>query len=108
VALLAFSALMALLANFISSTVAAVILLPLVATVGQQLGHLKLMVMLCTLMDSGAMGLPVSSFPNANSMAAGAGVLQTGDYVRTGFPMAAFVALLVNTGGRWLAQAYGW
>jgi phosphate transporter len=57
--LLAFSCLVAVLANFISSTVAAVILLPLVATVGNAIGHPKLLVTLCAFMTSGAMGLPV-------------------------------------------------
>ena len=57
--LLAFSCLVAVLANFISSTVAAVILLPLVATVGNTIGHPKLLVTLCAFMTSGAMGLPV-------------------------------------------------
>ena len=73
-------------------------------------------------MVSGAMGLPISSFPNANSMATAAAVasagsdgvqvsrpiLQTSDYVRTGFPMCLAVLLLVNTGGHWLAALYGW
>ena len=123
VVLLAFSTLVAILANFISSTVAAVILLPLVATVGQSIGHPKLLVVLCAFMTSGAMGLPVSSFPNANSMAVGVscgsgkpegagdqamGLLRTGDYVRTGFPMAALVLVLVNTLGRGIAELHGW
>lgn len=62
-------------------------------------GHPKLLVILCAFMTSGAMGLPVSSFPNANSMAVGVacgsgkphgkgnsamGLLRNSDFVRTG------------------------
>lgn len=54
------------------------------------------------------MGLPVSSFPNSNSMAVGDGLLTNADYVKTGFPLCAMVWLLVNTLGWWLANAYGW
>jgi phosphate transporter len=123
VVLFAFSSLVAVLANFISSTVAAVILLPLVATVGTSIGHPKLLVTLCAFMTSGAMGLPVSSFPNANSMAVGVscgsgkpegvgdkavGLLRNADFVRTGFPMAALVLLLVNSFGRAIGELGGW
>ena len=67
VVLLVFTALVAVLANFISSTVAAALLFPVVASVGEQTGHPKMLTVLCALMTSGAMGLPVSSFPNANA-----------------------------------------
>ena len=63
----AFCLLMALVANFISSTVAAIIILPVVAQVGKRLTFPKVMIMSSVFLDSAAMGLPVSSFPNANS-----------------------------------------
>ena len=99
---LAFNAFVGILANFISSTVAAIILLPIIAQVGSQtceiqpdgseVCHARMLVVGATLMCSGAMGLPVSSFPNANSMSArtkdNAPFLATSDYVKTGFPMA--------------------
>ena len=69
VVLLAFTGLVGVLANFISSTVAAVLLMPVVVHVGEAIGQPELLVMLCAFMTSGAMGLPVSSFPNANSFA---------------------------------------
>jgi phosphate transporter len=108
VALLAFSSLVAVLANFISSTVAAVILLPLIAQVGSDLGSPKTMVALCAFMTSGAMGLPVSSFPNSMMFSTGNGLLTNRDFIKTGFPICALVLLMVNTLGHGLTAAYGW
>jgi phosphate transporter len=54
--------LIAILANFISSTVAAVLLLPVVAAAGDAIGHAQMMVLLCAVMTSGAMGLLVNIF----------------------------------------------
>jgi len=67
--MLAFAVFMALVANFVSSTVAAIIVLPVVAEVGKGVGHPGGMIIAAVLMDSAAMALPVSSFPNANSFA---------------------------------------
>jgi di/tricarboxylate transporter len=109
--LAAFTLLVAVLANFISSTVAAVILLPIIAEVGVAGGHPKMLILLCTFMTSGAMGLPVSSFPNANSMAVRRAdlseVLKTSDYIRAGFPMCAVVFALCNTFGFVLCSMLG-
>jgi len=63
----AFAFLMAVVANFISSTVAAIIIIPVVAQVGKKLMKPRAMIIASVIMDSAAMGLPVSSFPNANS-----------------------------------------
>ena len=64
--LVVFCALILVVATFISHTVAALIVLPLVQTVGQQMPepHPNLLVMGAVLMASGAMGLPTSGFPN--------------------------------------------
>ena len=61
-----FAALIAVVATFISHTVAALIILPLVAQVGEGMenGHPNLLVMGSVLMASAAMGLPTSGFPN--------------------------------------------
>lgn len=55
-----------------SHTVAALVVLPIVCSVGCALGngdcvtgHYQLLAMGALLVDSAAMGLPVSSFPNA-------------------------------------------
>lgn len=64
--LVVFCALTLVVATFISHTVAALIILPLVASVGQGMDepHPNLLVMGTVLMASGAMGLPTSGFPN--------------------------------------------
>eukprot|EP00038_Savillea_parva_P012583 m.205617 g.205617 ORF g.205617 m.205617 type:complete len:722 (-) comp23026_c0_seq1:101-2266(-) len=109
IVLLSFSSLVAVLANFISSTVAAVLLLPVVAEVGVSVGHPRMLVMLCAFMTSGAMGLPVSSFPNANSFAqrdgAGAPILTNTHYVKSGFPVCVMILFLINTLGFGLCLA---
>ncbi|KAI0099125.1 SPX domain-containing protein [Nemania sp. FL0031] len=66
VVLLIFSSLALVIATFISHTVAALILLPLVYDIGKAMEqpHPNLLVMATTLMCSAAMGLPTSGFPN--------------------------------------------
>lgn len=61
-----FCALVLVVATFISHTVAALIILPLVASVGGDMDepHPNLLVMGVVLMASAAMGLPTSGFPN--------------------------------------------
>lgn len=60
------SSLALVIATFISHTVAALILLPLVFNIGEEMeeSHPNLLVMVTTLMCSAAMGLPTSGFPN--------------------------------------------
>jgi phosphate transporter len=64
--LVVFAALILVVATFISHTVAALIILPLVAQVGEGMPnpHPNLLVMGGALMCSCAMGLPTSGFPN--------------------------------------------
>jgi phosphate transporter len=61
-----FAALILVVATFISHTVAALIILPLVASVGSGMEepHPNLLIMCSVLMCSAAMGLPTSGFPN--------------------------------------------
>jgi phosphate transporter len=61
-----FAGLIAVVATFISHTVAALIVLPLVREVGASMAdpHPNLLVMSSVLMASAAMGLPTSGFPN--------------------------------------------
>lgn len=67
-----FAALIAVVATFISHTVAALIILPLVAQVGAGMEnpHPNLLVMGSVLMASAAMGLPTSGFPNMSKLIA--------------------------------------
>ena len=64
--LVVFASLILVVATFISHTVAALIILPLVHTVGAGMKepHPNLLVMGSALMSSAAMGLPTSGFPN--------------------------------------------
>jgi phosphate transporter len=64
--LVVFSSLILVIATFISHTVAALIILPLVDNVGRGLEepHPNLLVMAGVLMCSAAMALPTSGFPN--------------------------------------------
>jgi phosphate transporter len=67
--LITFSALILVIATFISHTVAALIILPLVQQVGVGMKHPhpNLLVMASALMCSVAMGLPTSGFPNMST-----------------------------------------
>ena len=110
VVLLGFSALIAVLANFISSTVAAVLLMPVVVHVGDAIGHPEMLVLLSAFMTSGAMGLPVSSFPNANSFAqrhagSGTSILTNADYSKSGFVICGLIYVLLNSLGYGLCLA---
>lgn len=54
--------------TFVSHTVAALILTPIIVDIARSTGQVQVVLMLSTLMVSGAMSLPMSSFPNANSL----------------------------------------
>lgn len=66
--MLIFGAVVLVVATFVSHTVAALIILPLVQSVGQASGHSRLLVMGCALLCSAAMGLPTSGFPNVTAV----------------------------------------
>ena len=105
----------AIVSNFLSSTVCAVIFLPVIATIGLHAGHPKLFVIPSALMVSGAMGLPVSSFPNANAASvsdairdkASGPILATSDFVRTGFAVGAVLLIMLSTGVYWMGMLVG-
>ncbi|KAF2858337.1 SPX-domain-containing protein [Piedraia hortae CBS 480.64] len=61
-----FAAITLITATFISHTVSALILLPLVREIGAGMNtpHPNLLVMTCAIISSAAMGLPTSGFPN--------------------------------------------
>ncbi|KAJ3425273.1 low-affinity phosphate transporter pho91 [Anaeramoeba flamelloides] len=60
---LAFMVFAAVIGSLISSTVCAVIILPVIAAVGLKYNHLVLLTVLVTVMTSGSTSLPISSFP---------------------------------------------
>ncbi|KAF9148041.1 low-affinity phosphate transporter [Linnemannia schmuckeri] len=97
VVLLIFSGLTLVIATFISHTVAALIILPIVAQIGATLPdpHPRILVMGAGLICSAAMGLPVSGFPNMAAISVtdelGTAFLSTKDFLKTGVPLS-FVA----------------
>ncbi|OZJ04971.1 hypothetical protein BZG36_01769 [Bifiguratus adelaidae] len=100
-------------ATFISHTVAALIILPIVSSVGANMesSHTRLLVMGSTLMCSAAMGLPVSGFPNMNAISLedefGNPYLSVADFIKTGLPASFISFLCVVLPGYLLMQLVG-
>lgn len=102
-------ALVGLVTTFVSHTVAAMILLPIVAKIGflmpPSTGMLTVtpqsMVVLSALMCSGAMAFPISSFPNVNSLLAedakGRPYLQAKDFLFAGTVVQLFFTVCLFT-----------
>ncbi|ROT40231.1 SPX-domain-containing protein [Sodiomyces alkalinus F11] len=99
--LVVFSTLILILATFISHTVAALIILPLVYDVGRNMGepYPNLLVMGGVLMCSAAMGLPTSGFPNMTAIMkedpTGRRYLRVKDFISTGV-LSSVVTLIVS------------
>lgn len=92
-------------ATFISHTIAAVLLVPIAAQVGESLEHPhpRLLIMATTLVASAAMGLPVSGYPNqiAVSMEDDLGdrYVTVKDFLKVGLPASVVATLVVGTVG---------
>ncbi|CAO3592400.1 unnamed protein product [Absidia cylindrospora] len=108
-----FSVLMLVFATFVSHTVAALIIIPIVQQVGQQLPtpHPNLLVMGAGLACSAGMGLPVSGYPNMFTSGLedrfGKPYLTSRDFIITGIPTSIFCCLLVVTMGYGMMVALG-
>lgn len=107
--LVIFCALVLVCTTFISHTVGAMVILPIVQSVGEQMPgdpHPKLLVMGAALMCSGAMGLPVSGFPNMNAVAledaTGVNYVSTADFLRAGIPSSIFAFGIIISLGYWM------
>ncbi|KAI8351639.1 SPX domain-containing protein [Mortierella sp. GBAus27b] len=111
--LLIFSVLTLVFATFVSHTVAAVIILPIVQQVGMSFAdpHPRILVMGTGLICSAAMGLPVSGFPNMNAIALedemGIPYLKTIDFLKTGVPLSIVATVCVITIGYGIMSALG-
>ncbi|KAF4971924.1 hypothetical protein FSARC_1367 [Fusarium sarcochroum] len=111
--LVVFSALILVIATFISHTVAALIFLPLVFDVGvaMEQPHPNLLVMGGVLMCSAAMGLPTSGFPNMTAIMKedpfGQRYLQVKHFVSRGVPSSIITLVVVVTLGYGLMQVAG-
>ncbi|KAG0067047.1 low-affinity phosphate transporter [Linnemannia elongata] len=113
VVLVIFACLTLVFATFVSHTVAAVIILPIVQQVGMSFAdpHPRVLVMGTGLICSAAMGLPVSGFPNMNAMALtdpmGKPYLTTMDFVKTGVPLSVVATVCVVTIGYGIMLSLG-
>nr|ADI46909.1 PTC1m [Volvox carteri f. nagariensis] len=92
--------------TFISHTVGAMIILPIVQSVGEKMSgstHPKLLVMAAALMCSGAMGLPVSGFPNMNAVSledsTGNPIVSMRDFLCVGVPSSLLAYFIIVTIG---------
>ncbi|KAI1007582.1 putative transporter [Podosphaera aphanis] len=114
VILIVFSTLILVVATFISHTVAALIILPLVHSVGMSMEepHPNLLVMGGALMCSAAMGLPTSGFPNMTAIMmenpqTGQRYLQVKHFLTKGVPSSIIALLVVLTVGYFLMSIAG-
>lgn len=112
--LLVFTALIGVVATFISHTVAALIVLPLVKEVGQNMAepHPNLLVMGSVLMASAAMGLPTSGFPNMTAIMmedgrTGQRYLQVKHFLTRGVPASVVSWVVIVSVGYGLMVAVG-
>ncbi|KAH3745894.1 plasma membrane phosphate transporter Pho87 [Pelomyxa schiedti] len=112
VMLVIFNIIMMIVGGFVSHTVSALILLPLFAQVGDTFGHAKALVMCGVCICCGSMPLPISSFPNLNSISLqdehGDPYLTTLDFIKVGVPLTlvAFVCSISINYGLCLAFNY--
>jgi len=112
--LVVFATLILVVATFISHTVAALIILPLVKSVGEGMDqpHPNLLVMGSALMCSAAMGLPTSGFPNMTAIMmedsqTGQRYLQVKHFISRGIPSSIITLLVVISVGYGLMLIVG-
>ncbi|KAG0664279.1 low-affinity phosphate transporter [Maudiozyma exigua] len=94
------------MATFVSHTVAAMILVPLMGEIGANLpgdDHSRLLIMITTLLCSCAMGLPTSGLPNVTAISmideVGDRYLTVGNFITRGVPASLIAYALVVTVG---------
>lgn len=103
--ILCFGLLILIVATFISHTVAALIMIPLIKEVGESLPnpHPRLLVMSCALLCSLAMGLPTSGFPNVTAICmvndVGLPYLTVGTFITRGVPSSLIAYFVIITVG---------
>ena len=109
-----FCAVVLICTTFISHTVGAIVILPIVQSVGESMPggpHPKLLIMGAALMCSGAMGLPVSGFPNMNAVSLedeyGNVFVSTWDFLTVGVPGSLCAYAVIVTLGYSLCRLVG-
>ncbi|KAI8333839.1 SPX domain-containing protein, partial [Chlamydoabsidia padenii] len=109
-----FAFLILVFATFVSHTVAALIIVPIVQQVGQHLPvpHPNLLVMGAGLACSAGMGLPISGFPNMSAVMLedrfGNPYVTTKDFIVTGVPTSVVCTILIFTFGYGILSAVGY
>lgn len=105
VVLVIFGALILVVATFVSHTVSALIIVPLVKEVGESLPtpHPRMLIMGVALIALGAMGLPTSGFPNVTAIGmrdeVGKPYVTVNSFITRGVPASIIVYLCVITLG---------
>lgn len=97
--------------SFVSHTVASIVLMPLIASIGEHVGIAERLVFLSAMACSASMALPMSSFPNVSALLAeddhGLPYLKPKDFLRPGLPASLTVIVLVVTVGYSMAYFDG-
>ena len=98
-------------ASLVSSTVSAMILLPLMVQIGVGVGHPRLVVMCATVTCSASNALPISSFPNMNSVSVtdsnGNPYITTSQFMKVGIPLTIFAYIAACTVPFGMSLAFG-
>lgn len=108
-----FGFLILILATFVSHTVAALIILPLIKSVGERMAdpHPRLLVMGAALLCSAAMGLPTSGFPNVTAICMtdefNRPYLTVSNFISRGVPSSVLAYALIVTMGFIILRAMG-
>lgn len=111
--MLIFGGLILVMATFVSHTVAALIIVPLVAEIGNSMPdpHANLLIMVSAFLCSCAMGLPTSGFPNVTAISLtddfGDRYLTVGNFISRGVPASIFAYVVVVTVGYVLIRFIG-
>ncbi|KAI5966294.1 PHO91 [Candida pseudojiufengensis] len=102
---LTFGLLILIMATFVSHTVAALIIIPLVQEIGNNMPepHPRLLIMASALLCSAAMGLPTSGFPNVTAICMtdefGKPYLTVGTFITRGVPSSFIAYAMIVTIG---------
>lgn len=103
--ILTFGLLILTMATFVSHTVAALIVVPLVSEIGNSMEdpHPRLLIMASALLCSAAMGLPTSGFPNVTAICMtdefGKPYLTVNTFITRGVPSSIIAYLIIVTVG---------
>ncbi|SCU78165.1 LANO_0A02278g1_1 [Lachancea nothofagi CBS 11611] len=115
VIILSFGIVILTMATFVSHTVAAMIIVPLMSEIGKNLpsgDHSRLLVMMAALICSGAMGLPTSGFPNVTAISMidelGNRYLTVGNFITRGVPASLWSYFIITTVGYGLMKLIGY